>query len=79
MAIFSTIIRSNAKSAARNRPPTVKREGTHTASSLVGIVPKRSKMNPLGKRRKLFRKEAMVKTRDNWSSWPLQSEREGTR
>lgn len=41
------------------------------------MVPKRSKMNPLGSVRKLFIKEVTVKTRENCSSCPLQSERDG--
>lgn len=38
------------------------------------MVPKRSNRKPLGRSRKLVMKEAMVKMRENCSSWPLQSE-----
>ena len=37
------------------------------------MVPNRSKRKPLGSVRKLFIKEAMVKTSENCSSCPLQS------
>lgn len=39
----------------------------------AAMVPKRSKMTPMGKVMKLFMKEPMVKTRENCSSCLLQS------
>lgn len=46
---------------------------THMAMRRATVVPKRSKMKPMGKVMKLFMKEPMVKTRENCSSWRLQS------
>lgn len=49
-------------------------KNTYIPSSLATMVPKRSNRKPLGRSRKLVMKEAMVKMRENCSSWPLQSE-----
>lgn len=46
---------------------------THMATRRATVVPKRSKMKPMGKVTKLFMKEPMVKTRENCSSCQLQS------
>lgn len=46
---------------------------THIAQRRAAVVPNLSKRNPLASVRKLFIKEAMVKTRENCSSCPLQS------
>lgn len=49
------------------------RRCTHIALRRATVVPNLSKRNPLASVRKLFIKEAMVKTRENCSSCPLQS------
>lgn len=46
---------------------------THIAQRRATVVPNLSKRNPLASVRKLFMKEAMVKTSENCSSCPLQS------
>lgn len=46
---------------------------THIAQRRATVVPNLSKRKPLASVRKLFIKEAMVKTRENCSSCPLQS------
>lgn len=47
--------------------------GTHIAQRRATVVPNLSNRKPLASVRKLFIKEAMVKTSENCSSCPLQS------